>query len=159
MLNVKRFKKDKKKHMKQLLPQIAEVEQQVQGKGAWSRDTFTAMLENEHNHLLMMRTDEESKPVVAYCLYQVMFESAEILRMGTHPKWQRQGIAQSLLARLFQELTELEVESLMLEVRANNKPAIKLYEKNGFEQIDIRKGYYSQEKGPAIDALIMKKDL
>ena len=42
----------------------------------------------------------------------------------------------------------------MLEVRASNEPAIKLYHKMDFKEIGKRRGYY---KEPVEDALIMEK--
>jgi ribosomal-protein-alanine N-acetyltransferase len=37
-----------------------------------------------------------------------------------------------------------------LEVRINNKQAIKLYERLGFERVGLRKGYYSDTGEDAI---------
>ncbi|WP_250163725.1 GNAT family N-acetyltransferase [Psychrobacter sp. WY6] len=55
--------------------------------------------------------------VTGYCLYQVIFEQAEILRIGTHPDYQRQGIASQIFARLNTELRKHQVESLLLGAR------------------------------------------
>jgi ribosomal-protein-alanine N-acetyltransferase len=44
---------------------------------------------------------------------------------------------------------------LVLEVRASNDPAIKLYEKLEFAQIGRRKNYY---RNPKEDAIIMRKE-
>ena len=43
-----------------------------------------------------------------------------------------------------------------LEVRRNNKSAIKLYQKFGFKIVGVRKDYYKQEKE---DALLMSKSI
>jgi ribosomal-protein-alanine N-acetyltransferase len=45
-------------------------------------------------------------------------------------------------------------KKIFLEVAENNMPARKLYERNGYKQIAIRRGYYN-----GIDAIIMQKDL
>ena len=42
-----------------------------------------------------------------------------------------------------------------LEVRASNAAACRLYSKMGFEEVGIRKGYYSDGE----DALLMEKRL
>ena len=44
------------------------------------------------------------------------------------------------------------VKYLTLEVRVSNTPAIKLYEKYGFQSLGTRKGYYQDNNE---DALIM----
>ena len=46
------------------------------------------------------------------------------------------------------------LESLFLEVRSKNLPAIKLYEAYGFKRVGMRKGYY---KNPDDDAIVMLK--
>ena len=49
-------------------------------------------------------------------------------------------------------LSDTEIENVILEVNINNKPALNLYQKLGFNIINIRKGYYNGE-----DAYIMEK--
>ena len=45
-----------------------------------------------------------------------------------------------------------KVKYLTLEVRVSNEPAIRLYEKYGFQSLGTRKGYYQDNNE---DALIM----
>lgn len=97
--------------------------------------------------------------VIGYCLYQSVFELAEIHRIGTHQDHQRQGVAAGLLQELFVILPTLHAQNLLLEVRADNLPALALYQKHGFEQIDVRKNYYRNQTGNAIDAIIMQKNI
>ena len=49
---------------------------------------------------------------------------------------------------------DTKAEKIMLEVRESNISAIKLYEKNGFIEINRRKKYYGNE-----DAIIMERNL
>ena len=77
--------------------------------------------------------------------------------MLSHPDYQRQGIASQLFATLNNELINNKVESLLLEVRADNAPALALYERQGFVVIHKRKSYYQLPHRPAIDALIMQR--
>lgn len=132
---------------------VANIEALIQPQDAWCYQTLVDLLEQDSIDLLVVY---QSDKVVGYCLYQVVFEQAEILRIGTHPDYQRQGIASNLFSKLNEKLQELEVESLLLEVRADNLPAIALYERQGFETIHQRKGYYKTAHQPAVDALIMQ---
>ena len=136
-----------------IIQAVADIEALIQPQDAWSYQILVDLLEQDSIDLLVVY---QSDTVVGYCLYQMMFEQAEILRIGTHPNYQRQGIASKLFARLNQQLQALTVESLLLEVRADNLPAIALYEQQGFETIHQRKGYYKTAHKPAIDALIMQ---
>lgn len=49
---------------------------------------------------------------------------------------------------------EMGINTIFLEVRESNQPAIVLYEKMGFEHMGVRKGYYSD---PTEDAITMSR--
>lgn len=133
---------------------VADIEAIIQPQDAWRYQTIIELLVQVSIDLLIVC---QSDKVVGYCLYQIVFEQAEILRIGTHPEYQRQGVASQLFATLNKELQDNKVESLLLEVRADNNPAIALYEQQGFVIIHQRKGYYRMTDQPAIDALIMQR--
>lgn len=143
----------------QVLQAVAGIEAIVQPQDAWNYQTLLELLEQDSINLLIVYALEQKKKsnVIGYCLYQVIFEQAEILRIGTHPDYQRQGIASQIFARLNTELKTRQVESLLLEVRADNAPAIALYEQQEFALIHKRKGYYQTPHQPAVDALIMQR--
>lgn len=136
---------------------VASIEAIVQLQEAWDYKAIIELLAQDSVQLLIIKNGVED--IVGYCLYQMIFEQAEILRIGTHPDYQRQGIASQLFIKLNKELQDNKVENLLLEVRADNLPAIALYERQGFVVIHQRKGYYSQPNYPAIDALIMQLKL
>ena len=133
---------------------VAAIEAIIQPQDAWGYRTIIELLAQDSIDLLVVYQIDK---VVGYCLYQVVFEQAEILRIGTHPDYQRQGIASRIFARLNKALEANQVESLLLEVRADNTAAIALYEQQGLAVIHTRKGYYQIPHRPAIDALIMQR--
>ena len=148
----------KTSELEQKIQAVANIELLVQPQDAWTYKTLVEMLEqNSVSMLLVYAAEERADKVIGYCLYQVLFEQAEILRIGTHPDYQRQGIASQIFAQLNEELISNQVESLSLEVRADNAPAIALYEQQGFAVIHTRKDYYQVPHQPAIDALIMQR--
>lgn len=138
---------------KQQIQAVAAIEALVQSVDAWSAATLTELLAQGSYHLLLA---VESGVIKGYCLYQILFEQAEILRIGTHPDYQRQGIASQLFSALHETLMKNNVMQLMLEVRADNAAAITLYERQGFKTIHRRKGYYQQPNLPSVDALILQ---
>lgn len=139
---------------KPILQAVADIETIIQPQDAWSYQSIVELLAQDSIDLLVVYQGDK---VVGYCLYQHLFEQAEILRIGTHPDYQRQGIASQLFITLNNELKDKKVESLLLEVRADNVPAIALYEQQEFVMIHQRKGYYKLLDQPAIDALIMQR--
>ena len=75
-----------------------------------------------------------------------------ILMLGVHPQWRRKGIAKDLLSLCEQEM---KLPRVKLTVRRNNEPAIKLYEKLGYHQVDIWSKYYNNGE----DGLLFEKNL
>ena len=135
---------------------VAAIEAVIQLQESWSNQTLNELLEQDSIQLMIMN-NRANDEVVGYCLYQVLFEQEEILRIGTHPDYQRQGIASQIFAELNKVLETKQVEALLLEVRADNTAAIALYEQQGFTMIHRRKGYYQLGLQSAIDALIMQR--
>ena len=135
---------------------VAAIEAVIQRQDSWNNQTLNELLEQDSIQLMIMN-NRANDEVVGYCLYQVLFEQAEILRIGTHPDYQRQRIASQIFAKLNEVLENQQVEALLLEVRADNTAAIALYEQQGFTMIHRRKGYYQLGLQSAIDALIMQR--
>ncbi|STY90470.1 ribosomal protein S18-alanine N-acetyltransferase [Moraxella bovis] len=102
--------------------------------------------------------DDECDEMLGYCIYQIVFETAEILRIATDSRHQQQGVGGGLLSDFIKLCKDKGAQRILLEVRADNLSAIRLYERHGFYQIDVRKGYYKDEWG-AVDAMILEKDL
>ena len=91
--------------------------------------------------------------LVGYAGLFFCLTTGEILNIATDKKMRRQGIGTHLLQELLRLARELALTEIFLEVRRSNAAAIALYERFGFVQIGIRKGYYEQ---PPEDALLYK---
>ncbi len=135
------------------LQQISEIEQSL-FVDAWSQITITDLLKDDFHQLVFLL---KNKVAVGYCLYNQVFENAEILRIATHSNYQRQGIATQLLEHIFDHLKLANVDGILLEVREDNGSAIAFYHQFGFEQIAIRKNYYQNADNSRIDALILRR--
>ena len=98
----------------------------------------------------------EDGTVLGYVGSQSCFEDADILNVCVAPAARRRGVAEALMRELEARLAPNGIEKITLEVRASNEPAIRLYEKLGYTQVGVRKGYYEK---PREDALILQKKL
>ena len=81
---------------------------------------------------------------------------AELEIVAVRPALQRRGIGAALLRELVEAARRGEAQTMRLEVRRSNAPAIALYCRQGFRESGRRPGYYS---APAEDALIFEKIL
>lgn len=77
---------------------------------------------------------------------------ARILSIAVAPEWQGQKIAQQLLEAALHYFRQKDVKRVRLEVRPNNGPAIRVYEKYGF----VPGGYTADSQGKW---LIMFKEM
>lgn len=75
----------------------------------------------------------------------------DVVSVAVVPERRRQGLAAILLDAL---RGQLDVVSSTLEVRADNVPALKLYEKLGYAVVGIRRRYYDGKT----DATVMRWD-
>ncbi len=98
---------------------------------------------------------EESEKVFGYAALQVVDEEAYLTNLMVPPPLRRCGIGGELLQKVMMWAREKSATRLLLDVAANNAPAVRLYERFGFRLLERRTGAYPRGE----DALLMKKDL
>jgi ribosomal-protein-alanine N-acetyltransferase len=81
---------------------------------------------------------------------------ADVLTIAVRQGYWGTGIGSALLEALLSAARERGCAEVFLEVRADNPRAHGLYQRRGFEDIGVRRGYY-QPSG--VDAIVMRKDL
>lgn len=90
--------------------------------------------------------------VVGMLVLWVVLDEAHIATLAVHPAMRQRGIARQLLVHALRQAAREGCESALLEVRASNLPAQKLYESFGFEVVGRRPRYYQDNNE---DALLM----
>lgn len=83
------------------------------------------------------------------------FDEMHIINVCVEPEHRRIGAGAQLVAAMLQCAQEEEVKLLLLEVRASNIAAQKLYEAFGFRAMYTRKKYYQDNDE---DAIVMIKE-
>ena len=85
----------------------------------------------------------EKKRVVGWCdiipMKGIDFAHCGVLGMGLHKDYRRQGLGTSLLDTTLDAAKVFGVERVELEVYLSNVPAIRLYEKFGFQHEGVKK--------------------
>ncbi|MDY3234493.1 MAG: ribosomal protein S18-alanine N-acetyltransferase [Erysipelotrichaceae bacterium] len=135
------------------LDRIAELENVLFADSPWPWKEFEHEL--HENPFAILLVDEEEGRVVGYLDYWILYEQAQAATIGVDPEYQNRGIGSALLSYAEKDAADQGCETFSLEVRVSNAPARHLYEKHGFIQVNIRKGYY--ENGE--DAYLMVKPI
>jgi ribosomal-protein-alanine N-acetyltransferase len=77
-----------------------------------------------------------------------------LVSIAVREQYRRMGVGSRLLGGTIRAMMDVyKTDSIYLEVRISNAPAIRLYEKYGFRKARIIKGYYSDGE----DAYVMVK--
>ena len=108
----------------------------------------------ENRKLTFVMFDENTP--VGFISADYVLDECSIYDVGVLPKYRKKGIAQSLINALISECKQRDFAFITLEVRSENAPAVRLYEKCGFTLVGKRKNYY---KNPTDDALIYTLNL
>ncbi|WP_092862747.1 ribosomal protein S18-alanine N-acetyltransferase [Quadrisphaera sp. DSM 44207] len=81
---------------------------------------------------------------------------ADVQTLAVAPAGQGRGLGRALLEALVERARERGAASVLLEVRADNEPARRLYAAAGFEHLAVRRRYYQPGD---VDALVLRRRL
>ncbi len=93
--------------------------------------------------------------IVGFSGIWVLVDEAHITNIALRTKYQGRGLGELLLIATIDLALEHKATMMTLEVRASNQVAQNLYNKYGFVQVGIRKGYYLDNRE---DAVIMSTE-
>jgi len=136
------------------LPILVSLDREYFAETAWPVEQFREEINGPTRKFLI---GESEGQIIAYAsafLPNVGGE-CDLMTIAVSPNFRRQGIATYLIRELESWAKSRGGDSMMLEVDISNHDAIELYEKLGYEKLNIRKNYYGYGK----DAQIMKRFL
>lgn len=119
----------------------------------WPAEDFAAELVNPMTSIWLAEDDEGP---LGYAHVRVILDEAELLNLAVLPGRRRGGAGRALLQLAEAEAHAAGAVRCFLEVRRDNVAAVGLYLGAGWEQVGIRKGYYSAD---GADALVLSKVL
>ena len=134
----------------QIYERLSELDKLCIGEDGWSADSFRSEAEKENGIVLCCSSSGRMAGLI--CGYFAGGE-ADITSVAVHPDYRRKHIAECLM-QIFELQIPDDTEEIFLEVRESNTPAIKLYEKCGFEKLSVRKNFYAS---PVENAIVMRK--
>jgi ribosomal-protein-alanine N-acetyltransferase len=133
---------------------LLPLERELFGPSAWSAETFWSELAHPQTRWYVVAVSAaDPDRVLGYAGLLVPGPEADVQTIAVAPQAQGQGLGRILLDALIAAAESRSATSLLLEVRANNEPAIGLYTRRGFERIAVRRRYYQPED---VDAWVMR---
>ena len=121
------------------------------GQRAWSEAEFSAMLCASNALSVTCNT--------GFAVGQIILDEAELFLIITKPENRKQGVGRRILATFEQQALQNNIRRIILEVAYSNVAARALYTSNGYQQIAVRKNYYTFPSGRRVDAIVMEKHL
>jgi ribosomal-protein-alanine N-acetyltransferase len=126
----------------------------------WTRKMFEVELDsNPFGHLVTVqrrRPDGRQSEIMGYICFWVVFDELRLMTLAVDRAIRRQGVATALVHQAMAQGGSLGAVRAVLEVRASNEVARRLYERMGFRQVAVRARYYAN---PTEDAVLMETDL
>ncbi len=124
---------------------------------AWIAETATAEVDAANVEATELDLDaveatEAEVRTVGFLVAQNGGPEWELENIAVLPEFRRKGVAGGLLSALLVQARSLLAERILLEVRASNQPAIRLYHASGFQILARRRDYY---RNPSEDAIIL----
>jgi len=119
----------------------------------WTRAQLASEL--AHASSLALVAHDADGALAGHVLFRRMLDEAELLRLAVVRQRQRRGLATALVARGLDELRTAGCVTAFLEVRADNHPAIELYERSGWQTAGRRARYYPD----GVDAVLYRRTL
>ena len=139
------------------IPRLAELETQLFADDAWSAETWWAELAGRPRRSYVLLDGGDG--IEGYAGVDLGGDVADVMTLAVVPGSRGRGIGDLLVGELVRRARDSGAGSVMLEVRADNGPARRLYERHGFEDVSRRRRYYRQPDGPDVDAVVMRRRL
>lgn len=130
------------------LPALVAIEQES-FIDAWTAETIADSITEPRTIVLVATVDEI---VRGYGVAWTLGDEGDIMHLAVAPAWRRHGLGRALLQALLAACVQVGAQRVLLEVRAGNEAAHRLYEQLGFMAVGTRRRYYRDGE----DALTME---
>ncbi|MBN1351792.1 ribosomal protein S18-alanine N-acetyltransferase [candidate division KSB1 bacterium] len=106
----------------------------------WSVKAFEYELEQNKNSVAFVA--ESNSRVIAYSVAHIIIDEMHLLNLSVDRNFRRRRIGELILTINIDHARQYDCSIITLEVRKSNLAAIMLYQKHGFRQTGLRRGYY-----------------
>ena len=137
------------------LAAIMALETSTFDSDAWSATMMLRDLNDSACYYLVAFSPEQPDTVVAYAGLLALKGATEgdIQTIAVAPAARAHGLGRTLMQALMNEARKRGAGQIFLEVRADNPTAQRLYERLGYVEVGVRRGYYQPDN---VDARVMR---
>jgi len=140
------------------LLEVIEIEESS-GISAWGWDAYHKELESPHDSIMLvarLRSPAPGHQIAGFIVARVLGHEFHVNNVAVRTEFRGRGIGRDLLQTVMNGARKLGASLGLLEVRAGNEAAQRLYQRCGFSVHGRRRSYYSR---PVEDALLMTVSL
>lgn len=119
----------------------------------WNEKIFEDEFNNENSSYFVICDNDNVDDIYGFGGLWFNIDEAHVMNIAIKKDFRRKHFGYELLNFLIQYAITMKKECITLEVREDNLPAIKLYQKTGFIEMGSRPKYYNNK----FDAIIMTK--
>jgi ribosomal-protein-alanine N-acetyltransferase len=122
----------------------------------WTLGNFTDSLNNLYDAWVVRSPAGE---MLGYFVQMAVVDESHLLTITVKVAYQKLGLGLFLLQFLVERARKLQMKSILLEVRASNLRAMKMYLQFGFTPIGQRKNYYQMDDRQREHALVLRYEI
>jgi len=132
---------------------VVEIEE-TSGLNRWGYDAYRRELFTNPNSIMIVARSLVPGPgVLGFFAGWIVEDELHVNNVAAHRDYRRMGVGRSLMEAAVDEARRRGVSEVLLEVRASNEGAQRMYRNLGFSFVGRRRDYY---RLPTEDALVMK---
>lgn len=139
---------------------VSQIEARI-FQAPWTRGNFADSLKAGYDCWVFesdpLHAPLETVRLLGYAVLMWTPDDLHLLNLSVNDSVQGRGLGKSFLSWLIRDARSRGATHLLLEVRPSNLPALRLYERAGFQRIGLRRGYYPAENGHREDAIVMRR--
>ncbi|TFB48486.1 ribosomal protein S18-alanine N-acetyltransferase [Cryobacterium tagatosivorans] len=122
---------------------------------AWSPEMMARDVADPNCYYLVAFPPDQPERIEAYAglLAPRGAPEGDIQTIAVAPAARGRGLGRTLMQALIGEARKRGAREVFLEVRADNPSAQRLYERLGFDEVGVRRGYYQPDN---VDAIVMR---
>lgn len=137
--------------------EIAALHEEILG-GGWSANSVARLL-SLPSAFGFLACEPAGGHTIGLILCLPAGDAVDIAALGIAAPYRRRGVARRLVLAAGERARGSGAARLILEVAADNAPALALYRGLGFAAVARRHNYYERSGQPACDAVVLQKKL